>query len=500
MGKKLAPDAGLSLDDSLSPQFKAYAWLVGKDRPLDGLENLTDVRLIQRYGMATLYFSFSGHGWTDQDNWLTEKDVCEWQTVDECNSAQMVTVLELYSNNLVGRIPVEITHIRMLETLDLTDNEIYGSIPTEFGKFQDLEMLRLGGNLLTGIIPPQLGNLKTLEELYLHANEFIDTSIPGEICALRLNVGNRNHGLTTLWADCLDDGTGFATRVICEESCCDECFNDDSDFQFYGGFDGFDVTYAPTISSPTGPQVLGRDFPPTMSPVTTSAPTPKGNSELMTDFINHMSESPLLVKRLSDTSSHAYEAFLWLSRENLSSLNEMQRIQRYGLVTFFHSTVADDMNWKVASGWKTSEHECGWFGISCADNATVTEISLPSNRLSGTIPPEIALAGIGNKIGHLNLSGNHIGGKLVAQLGKLTHLEALDLGANDFTGKIPSEIGDLSRLKSFRLQGNSLSGDMPSEICSLSNGILKELIADCDSFDPFSHVTCAIDTCCSECY
>lgn len=255
--------------------------------------------------------------------------------------------------------------------------------------------------------------------------------MPDEICALRRNVDNLKHGLTTLWADCKDDGTGFATRVICEESCCDECFNDDSDFQFYGGYSSLNDTDVPASSSPTSPHISGRDFPPTMSPVSASSPTPKAptskeNSELKTDFLNHMSESPLLVQRLSNTSSHAYEAFLWLQNsENLELLSEMQKIQRYGLVTFFHSTVADDINWKVASGWKSNEHECGWFGISCSDGATVSEISLPSNRLSGTIPPEIGLAGIGNKIGYLNLSGNHIGGTLVAQLGKLTHLEVL---------------------------------------------------------------------------
>jgi len=244
--KKMASDDGLSLDDSQSPQFMVYAWLVGKDRPPGGLGNSTDVRRLQRYGMATLYFSLDGHRWTDQDNWLTARDVCEWQTVEECNRAWMVTILELYSNNLVGRIPVEITHIRMLEILNLTDNEIYGSIPTEFGKFQDLEKLELGGNLRTGIIPPQLENLKTLEELYLHANSFVDTRIPEEICALRRNVDNRKHGLSTLWADCKDDGTGFATRVTCEESCSDKCFSDDSDY-----IHPDNITFTSTTSSRT---------------------------------------------------------------------------------------------------------------------------------------------------------------------------------------------------------------------------------------------------------
>jgi len=490
--KKMAPDDGVSLDDSLSPQFKAYSWLVGSNR--SSYENLSDVLLLQRYAMATLYFSLAGHGWTDKEGWLSDEDVCVWESVEECNGVEMVTDLELYSNNLVGRIPVEITHVRMLELLDLTDNELYGSIPTEFGWFEDLEILRLGGNLLTGTIPPQLGSLSTLHELYLHVNDFTGTRIPDEICALRRDGGN---GLTTLWADCKDD-TGLGAQVACEESCCDKCFDDDSDFEYYGGH--IDGTYSPTSSPSTGPQIPGRDSPPTASPVATSAPTQVENLGLRTVLLNHMSDSPTLVDRLSNTSSHAYEAFMWLGNSrHFEDLDEFQKLQRYGLVTFYLSSTPE-FDWKISNRWKTKDPECGWFGISCADNITVTEISLPSNRMSGTIPPEIALAGLGGKIGKLNLSGNNIGGKLVEQIGTLKHLEVLDLRANDFTGEIPSEIGELTELKSLRLQANELTGDMPPEICALTDGILGELVADCDSEDPFSKVTCDINACCTECY
>ena len=44
-------DGGESLDDSLSPQFKAYSWLVSSN-----YESLSDILLLQRYGLATLYF------------------------------------------------------------------------------------------------------------------------------------------------------------------------------------------------------------------------------------------------------------------------------------------------------------------------------------------------------------------------------------------------------------------------------------------------------------
>ena len=143
---------------------------------------------------------------------------------------------------------------------------------------------------------------------------------------------------------------------------------------------------------------------------------------------------------------------------------------RFGLITF-HLSTTPDFDWKVSTGWESEQHECSWYGISCSDNNTVSEISLPNNRLSGTLPHEIALAGIGEQLVYLDLSGNNIRGKLVPELGtfkslgkcyKCTTINALswhvliktaafliaflDLKANDFTGRIPSELGGLSKL------------------------------------------------------
>eukprot|EP00581_Thalassiosira_minuscula_P006159 CAMPEP_0183742858 /NCGR_PEP_ID=MMETSP0737-20130205/64913_1 /TAXON_ID=385413 /ORGANISM="Thalassiosira miniscula, Strain CCMP1093" /LENGTH=1801 /DNA_ID=CAMNT_0025978453 /DNA_START=236 /DNA_END=5644 /DNA_ORIENTATION=- len=520
MLKKIAPDGGASLNDLLSAQFKAYSWLVGSEESID--VHVPDILVLQRYAMATLYYSLAGHGWVDKDKWLTDADVCEWDTVEYC-AGNMVTELGMYSNNLVGQIPVEITHIRMLgddswfcqstlnvvfckapilpdnaildfsentiiELLDLTDNELYGTIPTEFGYFADLEILRLGGNLLTGTIPFQLGQLAGLQELYLHDNEFLGTSMPGEICDLRNEGGN---GLTTLWADCEVDDNNEA-QVQCDDSCCTKCFGDNSEFIFYEGFG-------------TNPPKT------TMSPV--SAPVPP-NQGLKQELWDKISQDPTLVARLSDESSHAYEAFLWLgSASNLGGMEEFQKLQRYGLATFYLSTSVD-LDWKVSNGWKSDDHECSWFGIVCADGKAVSEINLPSNRMSGTIPrwfgivcadgkavseinlpsnrmsgtipPEIAVAGLGDEITKLILSGNNIRGNIPKELALLNRLEELDLRANDFTGEIPIEIGQLITLKSLQLEANELEGAMPEEICLLKESNLSVLIADCDSELPFA--------------
>ena len=145
---------------------------------------------------------------------------------------------------------------------------------------------------------------------------------------------------------------------------------------------------------------------------------------------------------------------------------------RFGLITLYLSTTPD-FDWKVSTGWITKKHECTWFGISCSDNNTVSEISLPNNRLGGTLPHELALAGIGEKIVYLDFSGNNIGGKIVSEIGTFKNLGEilvlvlmiqplyrygilhyvcfkfqafLDLRANDFTGQIPTQLGHLPKL------------------------------------------------------
>ena len=47
--------------------------------------------------------------------------------------------------------------------------------------------------------------------------------------------------------------------------------------------------------------------------------------------------------------------------------------------------------------------------------------------MSGTLPREIALAGVGGQIVYLDLSGNNIGGKIVSELGTLKNLGKSEL-------------------------------------------------------------------------
>ena len=73
-------------------------------------------------------------------------------------------------------------------------------------------------------------------------------------------------------------------------------------------------------------------------------------------------------------------------------------------------------NWTESTFWKSSAPLGDWYGVTTDGSGRVTELELPENGLSGSIPPE---------------------------LGGLANLRRLTLRSNDLTGAIPSTLGRL---------------------------------------------------------
>jgi hypothetical protein len=91
-------DGGGTLFLTTSPQYRAYEWLV--TNPV--LPRYSRVEKIQRYVLATLYFSTRGENWKYQHAWLTDEDECEWYTSETqysiCNFVGEVDELDLVRN------------------------------------------------------------------------------------------------------------------------------------------------------------------------------------------------------------------------------------------------------------------------------------------------------------------------------------------------------------------------------------------------------------------
>jgi len=238
-------------DGTPTPQTDALSWLLDDD-PLNLLANgaATPVaRFVQRYIVMTIFFSTGGPGWTKVDNWLTGSDECEWYGL-ECSNVTIpnvpiiaenttladssnveshavislqlqknnlvgslpseigflleCTIIGLYGNLLVGKLPTTVSNIDPLEKLWLDNNKFVGNIPTEYGMFANLNDLSVyanklsgsipseiggltrlerfwaSGMLLTGHLPTQLGNCHSLMNLYLDANQ-LSGSMPSEL-------------------------------------------------------------------------------------------------------------------------------------------------------------------------------------------------------------------------------------------------------------------------------------------------------------------------------
>ncbi|XP_020210094.1 receptor-like protein EIX2 [Cajanus cajan] len=92
------------------------------------------------------------------------------------NELQYLTVMrtiDLSSNNLSGRVSLEMYMLSGLQSLNLSHNQLMGTIPQEIGKLLQLESIDLSRNHFSGEIPASMSALHYLEVLNLSFNNFV---------------------------------------------------------------------------------------------------------------------------------------------------------------------------------------------------------------------------------------------------------------------------------------------------------------------------------------
>ncbi|PON59239.1 LRR domain containing protein, partial [Parasponia andersonii] len=83
----------------------------------------------------------------------------------------LLRIIDLSSNKLTGKIPVEMTNLVQLIQLNLSRNDLSGNIPNTIGNFTKLESLDLSHNNLSGKIPKSLAEVSALNYLDLSNNK-----------------------------------------------------------------------------------------------------------------------------------------------------------------------------------------------------------------------------------------------------------------------------------------------------------------------------------------
>ncbi len=91
-----------------------------------------------RTALVALYNATGGPSWHNSTNWLSDKPIGEWYGVTTDGSTGRVTGLDLFSNNLKGELPSELSGLTSLYELEISANNITG-----LSDLSDLTSLRV---------------------------------------------------------------------------------------------------------------------------------------------------------------------------------------------------------------------------------------------------------------------------------------------------------------------------------------------------------------------
>ncbi|KAM3240144.1 hypothetical protein ACQJBY_053687 [Aegilops geniculata] len=137
-------------------------------------------------------------------------------------------------------------------------------------------------------------------------------------------------------------------------------------------------------------------------------------------------------------------------------------------------------NLGLTESWRSDTDCCTWEGITCSLNRTVTDVSLASRGLEGSISPFL-----GNLTGllRLNLSCNSLSGGLPLELVSSSSIIVLDVSFNRLTGalsELPSST-PARPLQVLNISSNLFTGRFPSTTWEVMNSLVV-LNASTNSF------------------
>src|SRR6266536_1603422 len=157
-------------------------------------------------------------------------------------------------------------------------------------------------------------------------------------------------------------------------------------------------------------------------------------------------------------------AFALFANISITVNAEVNQQDSLALVDLYNST--NGPNWNNHTNWLTKNTVSTWYGVTIK-NKRVTQIVLPMNNLTGSLPSSLSDL---ISLNHLELQKNQLIGSIPSSLGNLTNLGFIELADNQLSGGIPSSFGNLTNLGFLELTNNNFSGNIPSSL-----GNLKEL-------------------------
>jgi len=464
------------LDARGTAQNLALRWMTD----FDPAQLATDhAALLQRYALAVFYFSTylnaelhdqkasvsnKEGGWVQQDNWMTEKGICEWYGVTCPQRVQEGTKISQYNEN------------SDIVKLNLTDNNVVGTIPSELVAFENLISLDLGNNIISGTIPKALFGMKLLNELYLEGNDLVGTihTEIGSLVAIRdLFFGtNKLTGpipseigkLTTLRALGLDEN--FLTGTIPNLWTCTQLLIVYLDNNLLKGTIPAEImSLKELIDLRLRKNAFVGSIPESIQKLVHLELFYVDSNELTGTIPNVWN----LMPRIQEIQVYKNKLVGTLP-DTFSTLNDLRIVY------------ADN---NALNGTLPSS-----YGLL----NDLETFYVFNNQLKGKIPTEY---GNIDNLRDVQMYNNKLTGHIPSEIGKNYKLLKLEVHENALSGTIPTEFGQLESLQMLKLYRNKLTGSVPASVCTLKDKFdLSFLATDCN-IKGEGTLQC---NCCNACY
>ena len=242
-------------------------------------------------------------------------------------------------------------------------------------------------------------------------------------------------------------------------------------------------TDAPTVTAMPTDSPVGPTSSPSLAP-TAGCEVQDREAALTSTLANYVDTS-----LLSDPTTPQGAAFAWLLSTDTETdpCDALAVSQRYALATFFYST--NGASWVVNDGWLSSSSVCDWFEVDCLpDNATVSQIDMFDNNLSGALPAEL---GAVKSMRGFNVFKNRLTGPIPDLFSTWPDLVLFDVENNTLTGDpfvwldVPLNFTLLPQLRFFRTSFNAgLSGSLTPAAAAQLSGVEQLWLAGCSFSGP----------------
>ncbi|XP_061367173.1 cuscuta receptor 1-like [Gastrolobium bilobum] len=390
---------------------------------------------------------------------LDDNSNLENEFIKSIGELTSLKVLSLSGCQINGSLPAaDWSKLKMLEELDLSSNKFEGSLPSSFVNMTSLRRLDVSFNYFSGNFDSNIASLSSLEYFDFQENQF-DVPISFTPFANHSNLkfiyGEGNRVILDSQASLQTWIPKFQLQVLSLSSTAETKSLPLPNFLFY--------QYNLTSLHFTSCELEG-EFPNWLLE----------NNTKMTQFF---------VRSCSFTGTFQLPSRPLYSLRRLDVSNNVitGQIPGNNISSIFPNLLSLNMSMNKIQGSIPGElGQMNLLGI----------LDLSQNYLSGEIPKNIS--GVRSQLKFLELSNNMLDGPVFPTLTALKHLEllylddnnlsgsipgslfntslvALNISNNHLVGKLPSVVGNSSILMVLSLSNNHLEGSIPKEIVELKS-------------------------------